>query len=304
MISETMEIKAIEKKRIDAFLASQIKGVSRSQIQKMISENLISVNSTTISKGNFIVDEGDTIIILPQEIEEYDVKPEDIAIDIVYQDKDIAVINKPQGMVVHPAPGHYSGTLVNALLFHLKDLSSIGGVKRPGIVHRLDKDTSGLLVIAKNDMAHQKITEQMQDRTTKKIYWALTEGVIKEEAGTIDAPIARHPVDRQRMAVVTKGRTREARTHFKVLKRYKNHTLVELKLETGRTHQIRVHLNYIGFPIVGDPVYGFKKQKFKTEGQVLHAKVLGLHHPTTGEWIEWEIDIPSYFNKIMKKIVE
>lgn len=304
MISETMEVKATQVKRIDAFLASQIEGVSRSQIQKMIRDNLVFINGKVITKGNHIVENGDLITILPQEIEEYELKPEDIPLEIVYQDKDIAVVNKPQGMVVHPAPGHYSGTLVNALLFHLKDLSSIGGVKRPGIVHRLDKDTSGLLVIAKNDIAHQKITEQMQNRTIKKIYWALTEGVIKEETGTIDAPIARHPVDRQRMAVVTKGRTREARTHFRVLKRYKSNTLLELKLETGRTHQIRVHLSYIGFPIVGDPVYGFKKQKFKTDGQILHAKVLGLHHPCTGEWMEWEIDIPLYFDKIMKKIVE
>lgn len=304
MIYETMDIEVTEKVRIDVFLANNIEGVSRSQVQKIIANESVLVNDKVIKKVNHVVSEGDVITILAQEVEESEVTPEDIPVEIVYQDNHIAVINKPQGMVVHPAPGHSSGTLVNALLYHLKDLSTIGGVKRPGIVHRLDKDTSGLLVIAKNDHAHQNLSEQMQNRTTKKIYWAITENVIKEESGIIDAPIARHPVDRQRMAVVTKGRFREARTYFTVLKRYKNNTLVELKLDTGRTHQIRVHLSYIGFPIVGDPVYGFKKQKYKTGGQLLHAKKLGLNHPVTGEWMEWESEIPDYFKKIMKKIVE
>ncbi|SHJ61732.1 ribosomal large subunit pseudouridine synthase D [Anaerobranca californiensis DSM 14826] len=304
MIYETLEIEATEKTRIDVFLAKEIEGVSRSQIQKIIANNSCLVNNKVINKANYKLSEGDIITILPQEVEVTDVFPEAIPLDIVYQDESIAVVNKPQGMVVHPAPGHNSGTLVNALLYHLKDLSTIGGVKRPGIVHRLDKDTSGLLVVAKNDQAHQELSRQMQNRTTKKIYWAVTEGIIKEDNGLIDAPIARHPIDRQRMAVVTYGKFREARTYFKVLERYKNHTLVELKLETGRTHQIRVHLNYIGHPIVGDPLYGYKKQKFKTEGQILHAKILGINHPVTGQWMEWEIDLPPYFKNILKKVID
>ncbi|SES73604.1 RluA family pseudouridine synthase [Anaerobranca gottschalkii] len=304
MIYETLEIEATEKVRIDVFLAKQIEGVSRSQIQKIIANNSCLVNNKVITKANYQLSEGDIITILPQEVEVTDVLPEPIPLDIVYQDESIAVINKPQGMVVHPAPGHNSGTLVNALLYHLKDLSTIGGVKRPGIVHRLDKDTSGLLVVAKNDQAHQELSQQMQNRTTKKIYWAVAEGVIKEDNGIIDAPIARHPVDRQKMAVVTHGKFREARTYFRVLERYKNHTLVELKLETGRTHQIRVHLNYIGHPIVGDPLYGYKKQKFKNDGQILHAKILGINHPVTGQWMEWEIDLPPYFKNILRKVIE
>ncbi|QNO16332.1 RluA family pseudouridine synthase [Alkalicella caledoniensis] len=299
---DEMEIIATENKRIDGYLADELQGISRSQIQKLIINGNVKVNGVIIYKVNHKLKPEDTVIVTIPDPEDSNVNPENIPLEIVYQDKDLAVINKPRGMVVHPAPGHSHGTMVNALLYHIKDLSTIGGVIRPGIVHRLDKDTSGLLVIAKNDAAHQDLSNQMKDRTTKKIYWAIAEGIIKEEKGVIHAPIARHPVDRQKMAVVTKGRTREAITHFNVLERFKNHTLVELKLETGRTHQIRVHLSYIGHPLLGDPTYGFKKQKFKSEGQILHAKTLGLTHPKTGQWMEWDSEIPLYFNNMIKKV--
>lgn len=300
---ETTEIIVANNKRIDGYLAESLEGISRSQIQKLITSGNIKVNGQAITKVNHKVKADDLILVTIPEPEESLAEPEDIPLDIVYQDSDIAVINKAQGMVVHPAPGHSSKTLVNALLFHIKDLSTIGGVKRPGIVHRLDKDTSGLLVIAKNDSAHQHLSQQMKDRTTKKIYWAIAEGIIKENKGLIDAPIARHPIDRQKMAVVTRGKSREAITHFNVIERFNNHTLVELRLETGRTHQIRVHLSYIGHPLVGDPVYGFKRQKFNVEGQLLHAKTLGLTHPRTGKWMEWDSEVPSYFENMIKKVL-
>lgn len=226
------------------------------------------------------------------------IEPEDINLDIIYEDKDVIVVNKPQEMVVHPAPGVYSGTLVNALLHHCKDLSGINGVARPGIVHRIDKDTSGILVVAKNDISHNNLAAQFKEHSISRVYMALVEGIIKDEQGTIEAPIGRHPVDRIKMAVVKDGR--HAVTHYKVIERFKNHTLVECRLETGRTHQIRVHMSHIMHPLVGDPVYGYKKQRFNLKGQMLHAKLLGFIHPTTRQYVEFESELPEYFKKIIK----
>ncbi len=229
-----------------------------------------------------------------------EVTPEDIDIEILYEDEYLVVVNKPQGMVVHPAAGHSSGTLVNALLSKCSNLSTINGVVRPGIVHRIDKDTSGVLVVAKNDMAHISLAEQIKKHTVNRIYVAIVEGRIKDDEGTINLPIGRHPVERKKMAVVQNGRN--AVTHYKVLERYEKNTYIQAKLETGRTHQIRVHMAYIGHPLVGDPVYGFKKQRFKLNGQALHAKTLGFIHPATGEYMEFSAEPPLYFTELLNKL--
>jgi len=229
-----------------------------------------------------------------------DVQAQDIPLDILYEDEDIIVINKPQGMVVHPAAGNYNSTLVNALLHHCRDLSGINGEMRPGIVHRIDKDTSGVLVVAKNDHSHVNLAQQIKDKTAVRKYIALVEGDIKEDAGTIDAPIGRHPVYRKKMAVVPGGR--RAVTHFKVLERFGRYTLIEARLETGRTHQIRVHMAYIGHPVVGDPVYGYKRQSFNLNGQLLHAQCLGFKHPRTGRYMEFCAPLPDYFTDVICKL--
>lgn len=244
-------------KRIDVFLSEKIEDMSRSRIQKLIEDNKIKVNAKEI-KSNYKIKNGDEITVEVPKPVMLQIQAEDIDIDILYEDDDIVVVNKPQGMVVHPAAGNYTGTLVNALLKKCRTLSSINGVIRPGIVHRIDKDTSGVLVVAKNDYAHQHLAEQIKEHTVKRVYIALTEGVIKQDQGTIDKPIGRHPIHRKKMAVIENGK--RAVTHFKVLERYKENTLVEARLETGRTHQIRVHMAYIGYPLVGDPVYGFKNK--------------------------------------------
>ena len=223
-----------------------------------------------------------------------------IPIDIVYEDEDVIVVNKAQGMVVHPAPGNYNGTLVNALLYHCKDLSSINGVIRPGIVHRIDKDTSGILVIAKNDDAHNKLSEQLKDHSMKREYYALIEGRLKNNDGTIDKPLGRCKKDRLKIGIIEDGK--RAVTHYEVVERYNGYTLVKCVLETGRTHQIRVHMASIGFPLVGDPLYGFKRQKFKLEGQVLHARTLGFIHPRTGEYMEFTSELPQYFCDLINKL--
>ncbi|QSZ28024.1 RluA family pseudouridine synthase [Aceticella autotrophica] len=285
-------------KRIDVFLASEM-DYTRSYIKKLILEGLVLVNDDTV-KPNYKLKENDKITVNIPEAEKIDIEPENIPLDILYEDEDIIVINKPQGMVVHPAPGNYSGTLVNALLYHCKNLSGINGVLRPGIVHRLDKDTSGVMVVAKNDKAHLSLASQIKDRKILKKYVAVVEGVIKEDEGYVEAPIGRHHADRKKMAVVEDGRY--ALTLYKVLERFKNNTYVEAVIKTGRTHQIRVHMAYIGHPIVGDTVYGYKKQKFNLKGQVLHARLLGIIHPAKNEYMEFEAPLPEYFVKLIEKI--
>lgn len=283
--------------RIDKYLSDNIEDRSRAFIQNLIDENNITVNDKNI-KSNYKVKDKDKIKVIIPVPKELTISGEDIPLDIVFEDKDVVVVNKPQGMVVHPASGVYSGTLVNALLNHCEDLSGINGVVRPGIVHRIDKDTSGVLVIAKNDFAHNKLAEQFKEHSMKREYYALVEGRVKNEEGTIDAPLGRHPQDRIKMAIVKDGK--RAVTHYKVIETYKNTTLIKCRLETGRTHQIRVHMAHIGHPLVGDPVYGYKKQKYKLEGQLLHAKVLGFIHPSTNEYMEFESELPSYFTKILE----
>lgn len=286
--------------RIDQFLTQKIPDISRSRIQKLIEQGNVTVQDKQI-KPNYKVRQGDVVRVdLPEPVV-LDVKPEDIDIEILYEDEDIAVVNKPQGMVVHPAAGNYSGTLVNALMARCSSLSTINGVIRPGIVHRIDKDTSGVLVIAKNDAAHHSLAEQIKVHSVKRIYLAIVEGVIKQDSGTVDAPLGRHPVERKKMAVVNKN-GRRAVTHYRVIERFKRNTLIEARLETGRTHQIRVHMAYIGHPLVGDPVYGYKKQRFNLKGQALHAKTLGIIHPSTGEYMEFTTPLPEYFLKLIDNL--
>lgn len=286
-------------KRLDLFLSENLEGMSRSYVQGIIEKDAVRVNGKQ-KKSNYKMKLNDEVSIdIPNPVE-LQVEPENIPINIVYEDSDVIVVNKPQDMVVHPAPGNYNGTLVNALLHHCKDLSGINGVIRPGIVHRIDKDTTGILVIAKNDNAHNKLALQLKDHTMTRTYYALVEGNVKSDEGTIDAPIGRHPSDRIKMTVIKDGR--EAVTHFKVLERFGEYTLIQCNLETGRTHQIRVHMAHIGHPLVGDNVYGRKKQKFKVLGQVLHAKKLGFIHPTTGEYIEFNSELPEYFVELLNKL--
>ncbi|SMC17658.1 23S rRNA pseudouridine1911/1915/1917 synthase [Clostridium acidisoli DSM 12555] len=282
--------------RLDVYISSKLEDKSRSYIQDVIEAGNVKVNDKQ-KKSNYKLKIKDYVTLIMPENKELEVEKENITLDILYEDSDVIVVNKPQGMVVHPAPGNLSGTLVNALLFHCKDLSGINGVNRPGIVHRIDKDTSGILVVAKNDNAHQKLAEQLKEHTMTREYIALVEGVINSDEGTVDAPLGRHPVDRIKMSVIKNGRN--AITHFEVLERFKANTLVKCILETGRTHQIRVHMTHIGHPIVGDPVYGYKKQKFKLEGQLLHAKKLGFIHPSSDKYMEFESQMPNYFTKVI-----
>lgn len=291
--------KESENNRIDKYLAEVFNGKSRSYIQGLIEKENIKVNGKSI-KSNYKVKENDEILIVMPEALELEVEPEDIPLDILYEDNDVIVINKPQGMVVHPAPGNYTKTLVNALLYHCKDLSTINGVIRPGIVHRIDKDTTGVLVVAKNDESHNFLSKQLQTHSMKREYIALVEGRLKEDKGTINKPIGRNKKDRLKMGIVEDGK--RAVTHYEVLERYKNTTLIKCVLETGRTHQIRVHMASIGHPLVGDEVYGFKKQRFKLKGQVLHAKTLGFIHPKTKEYMEFTTNLPEYYNNLIEKL--
>ncbi|WP_077309720.1 RluA family pseudouridine synthase [Terribacillus halophilus] len=284
--------------RIDKLLSDIQEDVSRSQAQSWIKEDLVTVNGTTV-KNKYTVQEGDEIAWTIPEPEEMEIKAENIPLEIVYEDADIAVVNKPRGMVVHPSNGHQSGTMVHALLYHLKDLSGINGTFRPGIVHRIDKDTSGLLVVAKHDKAHQKLTDMLKDHDIERKYRAIVHGVIDHEYGTIEAPIGRDPNDRQKMAVVENGKP--AVTHFEVLERFEDFTYIECKLETGRTHQIRVHMQYISYPLAGDPKYG-PRRTLDIGGQALHAAVLGLHHPITGEWMRFEAPVPEVFQAELDKL--
>ncbi|WP_113675065.1 RluA family pseudouridine synthase [Vallitalea guaymasensis] len=287
--------------RIDKFISDRMPDYSRSFIQKLIKENDLTVNNNEI-KSNYKLKAGDEINIVIPEPKELDIVAEDIPLDIVYEDKDVILVNKPQGMVVHPAPGHYTGTLVNAIMYHCKDdLSGINGVMRPGIVHRIDKDTSGVLIICKNDKAHESIAKQLKDHTITRKYNAIVYNNLKEDEGKINAPIGRHPVNRKQMAV-NPINGKEAITHYKVLERINQYTYVELQLETGRTHQIRVHMTSINHPLLGDPVYGPKSDRFKLKGQALHARVLGFVHPTTDEYMEFEAPLPNYFTGLLKKL--
>lgn len=285
--------------RLDKFIADN-SDISRSYAAKLCEDGLVMLGGKPLAK-KYKITGGEEIEIDVPKPEELSIEPEDIPLDIVYEDSDVIVVNKPQGLCVHPAPGNESGTLVNGLVYHCGgELSAINGVIRPGIVHRIDKDTSGLLIVAKNNEAHLKLSEQLKERKAMRKYVALVNGNIKEEGGTINKPIARNPVDRKKMAVVQGGR--EAITHFNVLERFGQYTLVECILETGRTHQIRVHMASIGHSIVGDPLYGIKKEKFNLQGQLLHAKTIGFVHPTTGEMMEFSSEIPEYFQKVLEKL--
>lgn len=284
--------------RIDRYLTDMNEDWSRNQIQDWIKLDLVIVNGKPV-KANYKLRLDDEIVVTEKPVEEIDLQAEDLGIEIYYEDKDVAIVYKPKGMVVHPAPGHPNGTLVNGLMYAIKDLSGINGEIRPGIVHRIDKDTSGLLMIAKNDIAHRGLVEQLVNKSVTRKYTALVHGVIPHEFGTIDAPIGRNVRDRQEMAIVDNGK--QAVTHFNVIETFDKYTLVECVLETGRTHQIRVHMKHIGFPLVGDPKYGPKKT-MDIDGQALHAGVIGFEHPVTGEYIERTAPIPEYFEDILTKL--
>ena len=287
-------------KRLDSYIASKKEDITRTAAQRMIEEGNILVNNKN-QKVSYKVFEDDLIQIKPEEVKEIEIKPQEIPIEIIYEDKDIIVVNKPKGMVVHPANGNPDGTLVNAIMAICKDsLSGIGGELRPGIVHRLDKDTSGLLIIAKNDKAHVNMSEQIKNHQVKKTYIALVRGVVKENEATINMPIGRSTADRKKMAVNKNGK--EAITHIKVLKRYDKYTLLEVNIETGRTHQIRVHLSYIGYPIIGDYTYSNGKNEFGVVGQCLHAKRLEFKHPITNKEMKLEASLPEYFEEIINEL--
>lgn len=287
--------------RIDKYLSSNLDFLSRSYIQKMIQEQNVFVNQKTV-KANYCLRLDDEVEFqLPPSVEP-DILAEDLPLDILYEDEDVIVVNKPKDMVVHPAAGHYSGTLVNALMYHCKEsLSGINGVMRPGIVHRIDKDTTGSLIICKNDSSHESIAAQLKEHSTVRKYRAICMGILKEDEYTIHAPIGRHPVERKKMAI-NANNGKDAITHVKVLKRLKNATYIECRLETGRTHQIRVHLSSLGHPLLGDELYGDTKNKYKLQGQTLHAYILGFHHPKTNEYIETKAPIPDYFENLLKKL--
>lgn len=284
--------------RLDAYLASIFEQFSRTYIKKLIQDENILVNGQP-KKPKYLVKKDDYFEITVPEPEYLNIQAENIKLDIIYQDDDLMIINKPKGMVVHPAPGNYSGTLVNALMYHADSLSTINGVIRPGIVHRLDKDTTGLMVVAKNDKAHQELSAQFKAHTTEKIYHAIAMGHLKELQGTVNAPIGRDSKDRKKMAV-TKINSKEALTHYRVLALLKQATYVENILETGRTHQIRVHMAYLGHPLLGDTVYGLQKQKYDLQGQTLHAKTLSINQPSTGERMTFDSELPDYFKNLLE----
>lgn len=287
--------------RIDSVISNRFPDKSRNSIQKLIEKQQILVNEKIINK-NYKVKTGDEITMFIPEPVILDIIPQDIEIDIVFEDNDLIIVNKPKGMVVHPAVGNYEKTLVNALLFHCKDsLSGINGELRPGIVHRIDKDTSGLLIVAKNDFSHNILAEQIKQHSFKREYEAIVHGVIKQDNLTIDLPIGRHPIDRKKMTVTPKN-SRNAVTELQVLKRYNGFTHIRLMLKTGRTHQIRVHLSHLGFPVAGDAVYGVKKYITELKGQCLHAKSIGFVHPRTNEYLGFESELPDYFKKFLNKL--
>ncbi|SDE76422.1 ribosomal large subunit pseudouridine synthase D [Fontibacillus panacisegetis] len=288
---------ASKKDRIDKYVKAQLgENISRNQIQLWIESGDITVNGDVV-KANYKIAEGDRITLLVPEAEAVEIEPEDIPLDVYYEDADVIVVNKSRGIVVHPAPGHSSGTLVNALMHHCKDLSGINGELRPGIVHRIDKDTSGLLMAAKNDKAHASLAAQLKEHSVTRKYFALVHGNVNHDQGTVDAPIGRDPHDRK-MYTVQERNSKHAVTHFHVVERFGDYTLLELKLETGRTHQIRVHMKFIGHPLVGDPMYG-RSKGIKMDGQALHAAVLGFIHPSTGEYMEFAAPIPEDMEHVL-----
>ncbi len=287
--------------RIDKFIALKIENTTRSSAAKLIESDNVRLNGKIVSKSCTIKENDILEISVPAPVS-YEAVAENIPLDIVYEDNDLLVVNKPKGMVVHPAAGNYSGTLVNALLYHCKgDLSGINGVMRPGIVHRIDKNTSGLLIVAKNDAAHRGLAEQIKEHSFTREYEAIAVGNFKDEKGTVDAPIGRHHIDRKKMTVTQKN-SKNAVTHYEVIKRYKGYSYIKCILETGRTHQIRVHMAYIGHPIAGDDVYGMKNEKLSFEGQCLHARKIGFIHPVSGEYMEFSSELPEYFRRLLTKL--
>lgn len=289
--------------RIDRYLSDCCEGMSRSYFQKLLKEEAVSVNKRIV-KSNYKVAAGDRIVVEIPEAVDAEIRAEEIPLDIVYEDQDVIVVNKPKGMVVHPAAGHYTGTLVNGLMWHCKDgLSGINGVLRPGIVHRIDMDTTGLLIVCKNDRSHNCIARQLKEHSITRLYYALVHGRIKEEEGVVDAPVGRHPTDRKKMSIHSRN-GKEAVTHYRVLERFAGYTYVECRLETGRTHQIRVHMASIGHPLAGDQVYSSAKTPYKLQGQTLHAGVLGFIHPESGEYMEFRAPLPEYFAELLKKVAD
>ena len=287
--------------RIDKFLSDEPPEMSRSYIQKLIKDDQVTVNGKIV-KANYKLGANDFVVVCQPELKEPDILAENIPLHILYEDDDLLIINKPKGMVVHPSAGHYSGTVVNALMFYCKDeLSGINGVMRPGIVHRIDMDTTGSLLVCKNDFSHQHIAQQLKEHSIRRIYHAIVHGVIEEEEGTVDAPIGRHPIERKKMSINYKN-GKEAVTHYKVIQRFKNYTYIQCQLETGRTHQIRVHMASIKHPLLGDQLYGPQKNPFKLQGQSLHAKIIGIIHPRTNAYIEADAPLPEYFEKLLKKL--
>ena len=301
MDSYLFVIQEDQQMRLDKYLAEQFPEQTRSYLQKLIKEGGVLLNGRSVKTG-YQLSCGDEVCVNIPEPKELDVEPQKMELDIVYEDEDVILINKPKGMVVHPAPGHTKDTLVNGLLYHCQgNLSGINGVARPGIVHRIDRDTTGILIVCKNDMAHNSIAAQLKEHSITRRYRALVHGNIKEDKGTVEGPIGRHPVDRKKMAINERN-GKPAVTHYQVLKRFGNYTYIECVLETGRTHQIRVHMASIGHPLVGDEVYGPAKCPFKLEGQCLHAMVLGFVHPRTGEYMEFSAELPGYFQELLGKL--
>ncbi|MBP5225538.1 MAG: RluA family pseudouridine synthase [Lachnospiraceae bacterium] len=290
----------LDGERLDAALSYLFPDQSRSRFQKLIKEGHVFVNQAVTLKPGLRLNEGDTVGVDIPAPAELSVLPEEMDLDIVYEDADVILVNKPKGMVVHPAAGHYSGTLVNGLLAHCTDLSGINGVLRPGIVHRIDKDTTGIVIACKNDRAHNAVAAQLKAHTIRRRYYAIVTGNLKEDEGCVDAPIGRNPSDRKKMAVVPDGKN--AVTHYRVLERFGQYTFIECALETGRTHQIRVHMAHIGHPLLGDEVYSKAKSRFRTEGQCLHAYMLGFVHPSTGEYMEFTSELPDGFKKILNEL--
>ncbi len=289
----------MEGERIDKCISNYVETLSRSYIQKIIKEGKAYINDAPV-KSNYKVRVDDKVQFTIPDCEEPDIPPQDIPLDIIYEDKDVLIVNKPKNMVVHPAPGHYEGTLVNAIMYHChNDLSGINGVLRPGIVHRIDKDTTGSLIICKNDEAHRKIAEQLKEHSITRKYRAIVYGRISNDEGVVDAPIGRHPTDRKKMAINERN-GKPAITHYKVLERFEKYTYIECQLETGRTHQIRVHMTSIGHPLLGDEVYGNAKCPFKLEGQTLHAMTIGFIHPSTNQYVEYEAPLPEYFERLLQ----
>lgn len=298
---EKFQIEMENGERIDKYLSNEMNDLSRSYIQKLIKDGHVSVNGRVV-KANYKLSYDDQVMVQIPDLKEPDIVPENIPLDILYEDDDILIVNKPKGMVVHPAAGHYSGTLVNALMYHCgESLSGINGVMRPGIVHRINMDTTGSLLVCKNDISHQVLAGQLKDHSIKRVYHAIVYGNIKEDTGTVNAPIGRHPTDRKKMSINYQN-GREAITHYQVLERFGGYTYISCRLETGRTHQIRVHMANIHHPLVGDVVYGPQKCPFRLQGQTLHAKILGIIHPRTGEYMEFDTPLPAYFQELLSRL--